>query len=160
MQSRQLVLISGIPGTGKSSFAQWLQVNHGFVHYDVDAENGQLPSVEWILQQNRLVVDWGFPANEPSLSVCTSRIQSWIAGGVNHWWFDGDRAAALRSFLSRRTVSREAWDIQLGGITQNWPRIEALFPPKRRLSVISVIDADLTYLPNQEIFATIFSEDA
>src|SRR4029077_6677540 len=93
--NQRLVLISGIPGTGKSCFANWLHENHGFVHLDVDAQ-GQLPSTDWLLQQNRLVIDWGFPANEPRLSTMIEIIQSWISVGVEHWWFDGDREAALQ----------------------------------------------------------------
>lgn len=148
----QRILISGIPGTGKSRFAKWLHDNHGFVHHDVDDLQG-VPSTAWLLQQDRLIVDWGFPANEPSLSRATAIIQSWISVGVEHWWFDGDREAALESFLHRNTVSKRAWDIQLKGINQNWPEIAALFPPNRRLSVISPGPA---YLSDEEIFRVIF----
>lgn len=152
MQSQQLVLISGIPGTGKSSFARWLQDEHGFFHYDVDTVR-TLPTLAWILQQDRLVVDWGFPPNDH----CFEVIESWATHGVSQWWFDGDRDAALQSFMLRGTVSKKAWDIQLTGITQNWPKIEALFPAGRRLAVL---DAARTYLPKQEIYAAIFASDA
>jgi hypothetical protein len=162
MQAQQLVLISGIPGTGKSRFAEWLRDHHEFVLYETDKHGGKPPSTEWIFQQRQLVVEWGFPANEPSLSICIGLIKSWVDGGVSHWWFDGDRGAARTSFLNRGTVPATsrgmppelAWSLQVNEINRNWPTIGALFPPERRLGVI---EAGPTYLPAQEIFAAISS---
>lgn len=162
MKSQQLLLISGVPGTGKSCFAEWLRERHEFVLYETDKHGGKPPSTEWIFQQRQLVVEWGFPANEPYLSKCIELIQCWVDCGVGHWWFDGDRGAARASFLNRGTIPATsygippgvAWDAQVGEINRNWPKIEALFPPERSLRVI---EAGPTYLPVQEIFATIFS---
>jgi hypothetical protein len=115
-----------------------------------------------MFKQDQLVVEWGFPANEPLLSESISLIRSWVGSGVSHWWFDGDRAAARASFLRRGTLPETsrgiglgmAWDLQVGEINRNWQKVEGLFPPERRLHVIK---AGPIYHPAQEIFATIFS---
>lgn len=112
--------------------------------------------MSWLLQRDQLVIDWGFPANEPMLSAAVAIIESWIAADIRHWWFDGDREAALESFLLRNTVSKEAWDIQLRGINQNWTKIETLFPPDRRISVIS---PGPSFLSNEEIFRKVYGKD-
>jgi len=150
MTTPRKVLISGVPATGKTHFAEWLHENYGFAHHNVD-QQGPLPA-DW-LQQDRFVIDWGFPANGLALSYSVEMIQSWISSGVEHWWFDGDRKAARKSFLTRNTVPKEAWDIQFKGINKNWETIAALFPPDRRLSVIS---SGPTYLPNDEIYRAMF----
>ena len=120
MRLARFLVISGIPGTGKSTYCQWLHEKHGFNHQDVDWQG--LPSAE-LLDNRPLVIDWGFPANEPSLSACLDLINSWRGSGAEMWWFDGDRDAALRSFLARGTVSKSDWDYQLGGIESNWHRL-------------------------------------
>lgn len=120
MNSGQFVIVSGIPGTGKSTYCRWLQEERGFAHQDVDWQG--LPTQER-LQARPLVIDWGFPANEPSLTRCLEIIDTWRGLGAELWWFDGDRVGALESFLARATVSKGDWDNQLRGIEANWDRI-------------------------------------
>lgn len=139
-----LLIIAGIPGTGKSTFAAWLSESHGYAHQDVDWKG--LPSIA-MLAKPRVVVDWGFPANEPGLTNALDCIQGWIQSGAQLWWFDGDRDAALHNFLKRGTVSRAAWNYQLHGIETNWHRIVPLVKGRS----IKVIAAN-SHLSNEEIF--------
>lgn len=164
MESRELVLISGVPGTGKSRFAEWLRDHHEFDLYETDEHDSKPPSTDWIFQHHKLVIEWGFPANEPYLTISIGLIRCWLDRGVSHWWFDGDRDAARTSYVNRGTVPEAlrkmgispqmAWGAQVSEINRNWQKIEALFPPERRLRVI---EAGPTYLPAEEIFARLFS---
>jgi hypothetical protein len=147
--SRPFLLLSGVPGTGKSCFAHWLLDEHGLPYHDVDTRG--LPSTE-SLQKPYLVVDWGFPATQPRLDHAINVIRCWIDAGTEYWWFDGDRDAALESFLSRNTVPKSAWNIQIRGIEENWDVISDLFDGR----ILQVLGPGLDYLPNAQIFKIMF----
>jgi hypothetical protein len=115
------VLLSGIPGTGKSSFSRWLVEHHGFVHFDVDI--GRLPSPT-DLAHPRAVLHWRFPAGD-RFPETVEILLGFDALGVARLWFDGDRAAALESYLGAGKPKGD-WDIQLAGIEAHWIEIEAL----------------------------------
>lgn len=80
------LLVSGIPGAGKSTFARWLGVEYSFHHVDIDFD--RYPDASAWLKMPRVVVDWGFPPN------CLPFVRDLVANGFSHWWFDGDRQAA------------------------------------------------------------------
>jgi hypothetical protein len=103
------------------------------------------------------VIDWGFPANEPHLTACLAFVESLIERRVRAWWFDGDRNAALASFLARGTVSKADWEAQLAGINANWPKIAAAFAG-HILEVVSAgpTSAGPTYVTNEEKFGLVF----
>lgn len=153
------ILISGIPGTGKSEFSRWLAREYNFLRCPSGEEPSEtfLSDTRLALQEDRIVIDWGFPANEPSLSMSLDFIEeARDVSGLQPWWFDGDRAAALESFLRRATVPRSAWDKQLAGIESNWTRIAEVFKPR----ILKVITAGPEYLPNDERFHRMFPAGA
>ena len=53
------------------------------------------------------IITWGFHTNYVS-DVLSLKGQGWFLV-----WFDGDRAAALRAFIARRTVSEAAFYAQM-----------------------------------------------
>ncbi len=142
------IVLSGVPGTGKSTYACWLHETYGFVHQDVDRQG--LPPGS-ALAQRPLIVDWGFPANEPGLRGCITLIRSWKTTGAQLWWFDGDREAALASFLKRGTVPKQSWDYQMKGINDNWSKIEAEIDG--RIDTISANDR----LTPEQVFSYMFA---
>ena len=144
------LVVAGIPGAGKSTFSRWLAAEHGFVHRDVDTQG--VPSGE-ILANRPIVIDWGFPAHETALSSCIHLIEEWKQSGARLWWFDADRDMALRSFMRRGTVSKDAWDYQLLGINKNWAKIEAVTDHR-----IDVLNADGVDLSAEELYEIILSE--
>ena len=142
------IVLTGVPGTGKSTYASWLHQTYGFVHQDVDRQG--LPSGS-VLARRPLVVDWGFPANEPGLTDCIALIRTWRTTGAKVWWFDGDRDAALASFLKRGTVPKQSWDCQMRGINDNWSKIEAAIDG--RVDTIS----STRRLTSEEVFSHMFA---
>jgi hypothetical protein len=135
------LLIAGIPGTGKSAFSRWLAENHGFAHFDVDWQSHQRPMEDW-LTEPLLVIDWGFPVSQ------LGTVRSLVQRGVSQWWFDGDRDAALASFLARRTVSKLAWDAQIAAIDAEWANISAVFDHR----IIDVISDGPAFMDPDAIF--------
>jgi len=144
------IVVAGIPATGKSTFSRWLAAEHGFVHQDVDTQG--MPSGQ-TLANRPIVIDWGFPAHETALSSYLRLIEEWKMSGARLWWFDGDRDVALRSFIKRGTVSKEAWDYQLLGIDKNWSKISAVIDHR-----IDVLNSEGVYVSPEALCEMILSE--
>src|SRR5215471_15479739 len=109
LEERDLLLITGIPGTGKTTYGNEFARELGFLHYDLEEEqtlNHFLADpVEFIRKAStgnkNVVVTWGFvPDDERSVSLA----QQFRIAGFDWIWFDGNRPAALREFLKRATV--------------------------------------------------------
>src|SRR2546423_29813 len=134
------LLICGIPGTGKSEFSRWLVSKHRCVRCPQDEEpsNHFFDDVNLALDTSSdLIIDWGFPAFDPAFRPCMDFVRGLLsAGSVERWWFDGDRDAALLSYLRRGTASRSAWDRQIAGIDRRWSEICEVFTG-RMLDVVS-----------------------
>jgi hypothetical protein len=88
-----------------------------------------------------VVIDWGFPVS------CLPAVQTLIASGVEPWWFDGDRDAALQSFLARpdHPATRADWDRQITAIQQHWNEIKVVFTGR----ILDVVSAGPVHLPNE-----------
>jgi hypothetical protein len=160
-RKRQLLLLSGIPGAGKSHFGRWLEETHRYVHLDVeqdgrlttyhltDAWNGCFTSLDVggfvkALHRvgERVVVDWGFP---PRFLNVVQRLQ---AAGFVPWWFDADHHAARRAFVARGDVPLQAFEVQMAAILERWPSIEATFRP----NIITTLKSDGSRLSAEVIY--------
>ena len=115
---RDLLLITGIPGTGKTWYGDKFASEFGFVHYDIEKQQtlhrlaaDPTQFIADIVNQNRdTVVTWGFAPDDPaSVSVA---LQFKIAS-FKLIWFDGNRPAALREFQKRATVPEIAFYTQM-----------------------------------------------
>ena len=99
------ILISGIPGTGKTTVAEHLAQHLGYTHIDMEADSfsarrelehdaevfiGRLANIEHV------VVSWGF-----SPYIDRPGIDKFITAGYKFVWLDGDHVVALRNFLRR-----------------------------------------------------------
>jgi hypothetical protein len=105
-----IILLSGIPATGKSTFARYLADEYGFAHYDLECHPHGWPHPElkgtWeanpsaFLAQvrqhhDRIALDWGFPV------YCLSSVNELRSYGVQLIWFDGDLGWARKEFKKR-----------------------------------------------------------
>jgi adenylate kinase family enzyme len=115
---RDLLLITGIPGTGKTTFGETLARDHGFRHHNLEDQTtlnrwGADPKEfvrEIVRQKADAVVTWGFvPDHEPSFQ----SVLDFKKSGFKVVWFDGNRPAALREFIKRGTVAEVCFYVQM-----------------------------------------------
>ena len=120
---RDLLLITGIPGTGKTCYGNKFASEFGFAHYDLEDQQtlnrfgtiGQLIS-ELLSSKKSVVVTWGFnPEDPPSLNL----LHQLRSAGFKLIWFDGNRPSAMRAFRTRGTVSEELLAAQMQRIERS-----------------------------------------
>ena len=129
-QKNELILITGIPGTGKTTYGELFASRFGFVHHDLEnpATLNRLcadPSkyIDTISNEDeRIVLTWGFLPQEQ-----IGIVKQFQAKGFKLVWFDGNRPAALRTFITRGTVAEELFYLQMWRI-ENSKIVEALKP--------------------------------
>jgi shikimate kinase len=153
---RDLFLITGVPGTGKTSYGNTFAEGFGFLHFDLEDEQMQTLNrfnadpvgfIGNLLKEKRsVVVTWGFgPHSERSISL----VQQLRSAGFKLIWFDGDRPAALREFQKRATVPEDALTTQMRRI-ENSRIVERLKP-----TVINSFDDRGQFKPAKQLLAEI-----
>jgi len=140
------ILITGVPATGKSTFARWLAAEHGYVR----CPSGEEPNPSTFLadidrarkMSANVVIDWGFPPSQ------LNEVRSLIASGVEPWWFDGDREAALHAFLARKghPATKADWDAQLRNVEEHWDELAITFEGR----ILDVVFPGPVHLSNEE----------
>ena len=148
------LLIAGIPASGKSTFARWLVDDHGYVRCPSGEEPGAtfLDEIDGARAEHpNVVIDWGFPVGALSI------VRGLIASGVEAWWFDGDRDAALEAFLARsgHPGTKHDWDVQMTAIQGHWTEIEELFQGR----ILNVVTPGPAHLSNESHFRLIQGTD-
>ena len=161
MTETSLLLIAGIPATGKSNFGCWLEREHRYVHVDIEKPSrrqilGLDPAWTKFCQTNdvaefvsalqalgtHVLLDWGFPPERLDL------VREMKREGVEIWWFDGDRAEARKQFVARGTVPVSKLDCQMQKIESHRPDILDLFGSNQ----IDVIHSSGRWMPPEEIW--------
>ncbi len=130
-QKRKLILITGIPGTGKTFYGESFAQQFGFTHYNLEEASTRSSFLsnppefmEEILRKGEdAVVTWGFGPNKLEIGL----VGQFKAKGFMLVWFDGSRPAALREFIKRGTVPEECFYAQMWRI-ENSKVIEAIKP--------------------------------
>jgi adenylate kinase family enzyme len=116
-RGRKLLLVTGIPGTGKTCYGKLLAQKFGFVHYDLEAKTNLDPLLadpakfmDTILEkEGDVVATWGFLPNDEQIQI----VNQFQARGFTLVWFDGNRPAALREFINRGDVPEENFYLQM-----------------------------------------------
>ena len=165
-----ILVLSGLPATGKSTFGAWLATHHGFRHVDADGGSlAQAKSDAWsnlvtapsektasdFLQVlgttgQPVVWDWGFP---PRLLSCVHALKD---VGATLWWFTGSESVARKRYIARNRGHVHAFDYQVIQIRQNWPEIEALFRP----NFLTTLCDDGSYLSSSSTYEYIMKRNA
>jgi hypothetical protein len=160
------VLISGIPGSGKSHFGRWLAQHKGAFTVDVDTFGVRAAGLQPVWEAFKQTLDarqlieqlsrrhalwawvWGFP---PLTRI--EVVRAFVAGGAAGWWFGGDRGWARKYFCERDNTAGERFDRQCADIDAAWPAIQAIFGEH----LVDTIAPDGTRLPCEEIYRRIFN---
>lgn len=136
---RDLFLITGIPGTGKTELGNNLAKNFGFAHYDLEKQqtlDRLAPSptqfiADTISQKSDTVVTWGF---NPEHQLSVALVLQLKTAGFKLIWFDGNRQAALRAFQGR-AKSKSSSDAEF-----YW-RMHEFYLQMYRIETSNIIDA-------------------
>ena len=154
LHERDLLLITGIPGTGKTTYGDNFAKEFGFLHHDLE-DNQTLNRFnanpaqfigELLNEKKNVVVTWGFgPDCERSVFL----VQQLRDAGFKWIWFDGNRPAALREFQKRATASERDLHVQMHRIEQS--RIVERLKP----SVINSFDDRGHFKPTKQLLSEV-----
>lgn len=160
--------LSGIPGSGKTTYSQWLEKEKGFKHLEFDkllTGRGNRDDLVLIQKVNLpkafidavklggrpTVLDWGFrPYHD------FDRVRAVSQEGVIPWWFEADVQAARNSFQRRGDVDIGMFEIQMSAVGSRWPEMQHLFNGR----VIKALQADGSFLSAEEIFEQMFGHSS
>jgi adenylate kinase family enzyme len=154
------ILISGLPGGGKTKLGDTLAAEHGYFHADMEADNWALTAkahtdLEAFLRafpdDRDVVVTWGF---QPLASLQV--VQVLVRRGFTPVWLDGNRAHFFASFMQREhdnPVMQACYHQQLGRITQARV-LEAI-----TWRIVNPFQPGGTFRPPSEIAAEILKVD-
>jgi hypothetical protein len=142
----EILLLSGLPGAGKSEYSKhlerrgWLRLEHDAA---IPAERAAIeaaisgndePLLTLVLGPSKgVVLEWGFhPDNLPQLKAMIGR-------GYNAWYFDGDRGAARAAWQRAWPETDVAvWDAQCDRLTEHKSEIAEIYGSH----VVTTIRAD------------------
>ncbi len=157
----QVLVLSGIPGAGKTFYARWLE-QRGYGRVSVDELLGR-PSGSWSQLERAVlaaingddaalrteaatspgvVVEWGFHTSD------LGRLASMVDRGYVAWYFDGARAAALEGWRNAHPgKSEEVWHEQVRMLNEAWSQILSVYGK----NVIDTVNDLGVYLAPEEI---------
>jgi hypothetical protein len=119
-QTVQRLLITGIPGTGKTTLGHHLNTSRGYTHFDLEDRETlsrlTAPQSSFLYKVistiGDVVVTWGFPVNDWAVT----QVVLLRANGFHLVWFDGDRSIALKIFNRRGDVPEWLFHRQIASI--------------------------------------------
>jgi len=178
----RVLILWGVPGVGKSTFADWLVKEKGYVRIDSDAggAGASRAAKAWravlvrlatreqfaaarefvkVARYNpqRVVVEYGMFANPDGIEL----LRTLRDAGAEAWWFDGDPDAAFiawqaENLKASRNMVDSQWHTVLDIIKANMTLINAFFGPH----MLRTIAAGPTHIPPEDTFRTMFGDSS
>jgi hypothetical protein len=174
------LILWGVPGVGKSTFACWLVKEKGFARIDSDAQGAGATRAAraWraVLQKldtpekfglaevfvkvarynpQPVVLEYGMFANPDGIAL----LRTLRDAGAEAWWFDGDPDAAFEAWKAEnvkasRNMVDAYWHTVVDIINANMPLITEFFETNIRRT----IEAGPTHVPPGDTFKAMFTE--
>jgi len=122
--SKKRLLITGFPGTGKTTLGNYFKDKYGYKHIDLENAvilnkllSNPIQFVNEFIEDtyNDIVMSWGFVPNENQINIVILLKTS----GFKLIWFDGNRVAAREAFIKRGTVSESLLNLQVNRINNS-----------------------------------------
>lgn len=149
---RKLILLTGIPATGKTTLGNYLKNNHGFKHIDFEDaislnQFAKDPDtfLESLAKEDKVVISWGFCPDE----IQTPMVIYLKTKEFNLFWLDGDHVSALREYIRRNTGAKSAFYYQMFRIesfevvSKITPTVINTFNPKGEFKELAEITKEL-----------------
>ncbi|CAN5748932.1 hypothetical protein BH11PAT2_BH11PAT2_01450 [soil metagenome] len=133
------ILITGIPGTGKTTIGDYLESEKGFLHLNMERTSLEEMTRFHESSAPNKVITWGFVP-----IVQNADIKNLQELGYKMFWFDGNREAARREFIERGDVPEDLLDAQLS-------RIESLDLSIFNPTLINTFDANGLFYTKEQI---------
>jgi hypothetical protein len=176
----RVLILWGVPGVGKSTFAAWLVKEKGFAHVDTDVGGGggsraakawravleklgtpeQLGKAKEFMKvapynPQPVVVEYGMFAYPEAIALLRT-LRDW---GADTWWFDGERNAALAAWQEENVKSSRPyvdaqWHNVVRIIDANMAALQEFFGT----DMTRTIEAGPTHVPPEDTFKAMFGE--
>ena len=170
VSTQPIVLVSGIPAVGKSTYGRWLYEAKGVLNIDLENEGLERHGLAdaWAISTSSapaspdafvqalrkldcpVVVDWGYPMGWLPF------VKAMHSVGVTAWWLDGDRAVARRRFVLRGTVSIQAPEVQMRGINAADKELRDFYGDRW----LDIVRADGTSMDWDDVYTLMFGRSA
>lgn len=165
MKKQIRLLITGIPGMGKTTIGNHLRDQHHFVHVDMECIDNinkfnDAPEVfinYYINLDTNLVISWGFAPNESEINYINNLFKNKEFDLI---WLDGDRDAAYDSFVARDSqYGKQYLEAKLGALKNQLKNIfESKVIDRINPKIINTFDSHHQFRKLEEIVREIKNE--
>lgn len=135
---RNLILIAGIPGTGKTTIGNFLEKSYGYLHVDMEENHRTseiLADIDAFTKKHfsgnkDVVVTWGFSPDQDTIDV----VNKLCTFGFKIFWFDGNRDSAHKATMNRAGFDEKVLQQQMNYLAE-WD-----IPKKIKAKIIDVFN--------------------
>lgn len=146
---RNLILIAGIPGTGKTTMGDLLADRYGYKHINMEEDHRTstiLENFDDFCEKNlekpeNLVLTWGFSPDKETIDVVNKLRER----GFRVFWFDGDRKVARQATMRRSDFDLNVLQVQMQALDA-WQ-----VPEKIGAKVVDVFGPEGNFRAGEEV---------